>query len=359
LTSTRSTAGRSATAGGESALLDRPAGDAGGARCGGIAIDISCAFATSIATPEHVAHAEALGYLRAWLYDSPALYPDVWMMLGESARRTSAIELGPGVAIPSLRHPMVTASAVATLHDLAPGRVNLALGSGFTGRLTLGQKPLKWSYVREYVLAVKGLLAGETVTWEGAATRMLHPDGFGAPRPLHVPIILGTGGPKGEAVARELADGIFATKPQQGFGRCSVLSFGTVLDDGEDPGSERSMAAAGHAGALMYHALHLRGMAAQLPGGEQWVAALEAFPEDERHLALHEGHLIEANERDRLVLTGETLRMFGIARTASEWRTRVDGLEATGATEIAYQPAGPDIPAELERFITAVSTRSA
>ncbi len=180
-------------------------------------LDISCAFATSMATPDHVAHAEALGFRRAWLYDSPALYPDVWMTLAECARRTSTIELGPGVAIPSLRHPMVTAAAVATLCDLAPGRVNLAIGSGFTGRLTLGQKPLPWAYVREYVEVLVELLGGGTPLWEGARIRMMHPDGFGARRPIRIPIILGTGGPKGEAVARDLADGIFATSPRPGF----------------------------------------------------------------------------------------------------------------------------------------------
>lgn len=314
-------------------------------------MDISCAFATSMATPDHVALAEELGYRRAWLYDSPALYPDVWMILAECARRTSTIGLGPGVAIPSLRHPMATASAIGTLVALAPGRVNVAIGSGFTGRYTLGQKPLRWSFVREYVLAVQGLLAGDTVVWEGGAMRMLHPDGFGAPRPIRVPFLLGTGGPKGEAVARELADGVFATSPTQGFDRCSVLTFGTVLDDGEDPGSDRSLAAAGHAGALAYHALHLRGAAASLPGGDAWVAALEEFPEAERHLALHEGHLIEANARDRLVVTGEVLSMFGYARTAAAWRDRLAQQSAAGATEIAYQPAGPDIPGELRRFM--------
>jgi 5,10-methylenetetrahydromethanopterin reductase len=318
-------------------------------------LDISCAFATSMATPEHVAHAEALGYKRAWLYDSPALYPDVWMSLGECARRTSTIELGPGVAIPSLRHPMVTAAAVATLCQLAPGRVNLALGSGFTGRLTMGQKPLPWSFVREYVEVVVELLAGGTPLWDGARIRMLHPDGFGAPRPIRVPIVLGTGGPKGEAVARDLADGVFATGPRPGFARCSVLTFGTVLDDGEDAGDTRAMAAAGHAGALMYHALYLRGASVGLPDGDRWVAAVEAFPDDERHLALHEGHLIEANERDRLVLTGETLRTFGLARDVDAWRAHLASLEAGGATEIAYQPAGPDIPTELERFMAAAS----
>jgi Luciferase-like monooxygenase len=66
-------------------------------------MDISCAFATSSGTPAHVELAEALGYQRAWLYDSPALYSDVWMILTRCAERTSRIGLGPGVLIPSLQ----------------------------------------------------------------------------------------------------------------------------------------------------------------------------------------------------------------------------------------------------------------
>ena len=304
-------------------------------------------------TPDHVAIAEHLGYRRAWLYDSPALYPDVWMMLGECARRTTTIEIGPGVAVPSLRHPMVTAAAIATLAALAPGRVNVGIGSGFTGRLTLGQKPLTWAYVREYVIAVQGLLAGETVEWEGAPTRMLHPAGFGAARPISVSFTLGTGGPKGNAVAHELGDSVLVTSPIDEFGRCAVLTFGTVLDDGEDPGSARPMAAAAHAAALIYHAMHLRGAVASLPSGAQWLAGLDQFPEREQHLALHEGHLIEANERDRRVITGDTLTAFGVARTASAWREHLAAQVAAGATEIAYQPAGPDIAGELHRFMEA------
>src|ERR1700704_3117127 len=107
-------------------------------------MDISCAFATSGETPAYVELAEALGYQRAWLYDSPALYPDVWMALTRCAERTSRIGLGPGVLVPSLRHPMVKAAAIAELVGLAPGRVVVAVGSGFTGRFTLGQRPMPW-----------------------------------------------------------------------------------------------------------------------------------------------------------------------------------------------------------------------
>ncbi|MDQ1487412.1 MAG: hypothetical protein QOJ62_3105 [Actinomycetota bacterium] len=35
-------------------------------------MDISCQFATSVDSPEHIAAAETLGYRRAWLFATPA-----------------------------------------------------------------------------------------------------------------------------------------------------------------------------------------------------------------------------------------------------------------------------------------------
>jgi len=180
-----------------------------------MSLTLSCAFATSMATPDHVVIAESLGYERAWLYDSPALYPDVWVQLARAAERTSTIGLGPGVLIPTLRHPMTTAAAIATLVELAGvERVAVAVGTGFTGRFTLGQRPLPWARVAEYVKALRGLLSGETVLWEGGKMRMMHPAGFGAPRPIDVPILLGAAGPKGIATAHEVGDGVFIAGAQ-------------------------------------------------------------------------------------------------------------------------------------------------
>ena len=62
-------------------------------------LEISCSFATSLDTPEHIAIAERLGYRRAWCYDSPAVWTDVWVTLGRAAERTDRIGLGPGVLI--------------------------------------------------------------------------------------------------------------------------------------------------------------------------------------------------------------------------------------------------------------------
>ncbi|WP_353360368.1 LLM class flavin-dependent oxidoreductase [Mycobacterium sp.] len=83
---------------------------------------ISAQFATSLDSPEHIATAEDVGYDRAWLFDTPHESPDVWMMLALAAKRTTTIGLGPGVLVPTVRHPMVNASATAALAALAPGR---------------------------------------------------------------------------------------------------------------------------------------------------------------------------------------------------------------------------------------------
>ena len=108
-------------------------------------MDISCALATASDTPAQVQLAETLGYQRAWLYDSPALVTDVWMVLSRCAERTTRLGLGPGVLVPSLRHPLVNAAAIAELVDQAPGRVVVGIGSGFTDRLALGKRPMSWS----------------------------------------------------------------------------------------------------------------------------------------------------------------------------------------------------------------------
>jgi 5,10-methylenetetrahydromethanopterin reductase len=323
-------------------------------------LTLSCAFATSMATPEHVAIAESLGYERAWLYDSPALYPDVWVTLARTAERTDHIGLGPGVLVPSLRHPMTNAAAIATLVGIAgPGRVAVAVGTGFTGRFTLGQRPLKWADVAEYVRVLRALLRGETATWEGAKIRMIQPEGYGAGRPIEVPILLGAAGPKGFAAAREVGDGVFVAGAAcvPGFSWEARLLYGTVLDEGEPDSSPRVMEAAGHGAAVFYHFVaENRLPLAIVPRGEEWAAAYRDVPEDERHLALHDRHLIALNDRDRPFVTPELIRATGAVFTPAELKEQLDGFEAAGATEIAYQPAGPDIPRELEAFAKAAQT---
>lgn len=316
-------------------------------------MEISCAFATSLDTPDHIAIAERLGYRRAWCYDSPALYPDVWMTLARAAERTRRIGLGPGVLVPSLRHVLTNAAAIGTLVALAPGRVVAGVGAGLTGRLALGQRPLPWGEVAAYIRALRALLGGEEAEWEGAAIRMLHADGFGAPRPIAVPLLIAAQGPKGLAVARELGDGLFTIGPQGGFPWVAQLFIGTVLDPAEDAGSPRALAAAAHGAAVLYHlTYHGRGWGtvASLPGGDEWRRRAEQIPARTRHLAIHTGHLVAPNALDRGVVTGDLLAPLGVALDTAAWRARLAESARAGVTEIVYQPAGPDIERELAAF---------
>ena len=136
---------------------------------------------------------------------------------------------------------------IATLVDLAGAdRVAVTIGSGFTGRLTLGHRPLPWSYVREYVTALRGLLNGERVEWEGKTIEMMHPAGFGAPRPIAVPILIAAAGPKGIAAAAQRPDpggaGVVAGKGEEmavelvclAVAEVAVEDEAQVLDAGVD-----------------------------------------------------------------------------------------------------------------------------
>jgi 5,10-methylenetetrahydromethanopterin reductase len=294
-----------------------------------------------------------LGYCRAWFYDSPALYGDVWAILALAATRTERIGLGPAVLIPNLRHPLVQASAIATLEQLAPGRVVVALGTGFTGRMAMGKGALPWAGVRDYVAQLRALLRGEQVEVDGAIVQMLHAADFAPKRPIDTPIVVAANGPKGLAVAAELGDGVMTIGGgQPDFDWCAALAFGTVLDEGEDAGSARAFAAAGPGLTVVFHGMYEGDPAAVdgLPGGAEWRARIEEFPESVRHLAVHEDHLVAVTARDEPLLDGDLLRAFTWTAPPAELRERLGLLEAAGVTEILYAPMGPDVPRELRAF---------
>ena len=311
--------------------------------------------------PELGRLAEELGYFRLWCYDSPALYGDVWVVLARLAERTSRIGLGPGVLVPSLRHPMVNAAAIATVAELAPGRLAVAIGSGFTGRMALGQRPVPWRDVEEYVRVLRALLAGEDAVWDGAVVRMLHGPHMGAARPVDVPILIGADGPKGLSVAGAVGDGVISARPMDTAAALpwkAVMQWGTVLEPGEGLDSPRVEAAAAPGAVIAYHAAYaLRGAEAvrRLPGGDRWLEVIEAAPEATRHLTVHEGHAVESNDADRQIAEeSRALWSRGLTGDADEIRRRVDKLEGLGVDELVYQPAGPDIARELTALAAAL-----
>ena len=313
-------------------------------------------------TPAHIALAEQLGFHTAWVYDTPALQVDVWMTLALAAVRTSRITLGPGVLIPSLRHPMVTAAAIAHLVGLVgEERVVIGVGTGFTGRRAMGQKPLRWADMPGHVGTVQALLHGDTIEVEGRLARMLHGDAQAPARPINVRWVLGVNGPKGLATAAEMGVGVFSSRPRVDASYAHVpsatlLGFGTVVRDGETLPSPRVLEIAGAPAAVGYHAFLEQNDArlASLPNADLFVALATAIPEESRHLELHAGHLTVMNDIDREVMTPTAAAMLTpLTGTVQDIRDRVDQLVMNGITEIAFQPVG-DVPAELTTMAAAL-----
>jgi 5,10-methylenetetrahydromethanopterin reductase len=320
---------------------------------------ISAAFPPVPDTPSHIALAERLGYETAFVYDTPALQLDVWMTLALAAERTDRIVLGPGVLIPSLRHPMVTAAAIATLVGLVgEDRVIVGAGTGFTGRRAMGQKPLKWAEFPKMVADVQALLGGEVVTVDGAAAQMLHWEGQAVDRPIEVPWVLGVNGPRGIGAAKAMECGVITSRPRpdvgySGIAEVMMLTFGTILEPGETIDSPRVLKAAGPGVVVGYHALLEQRDArlSALPNAERFAELVEAVPAAQRHLHLHSGHLTELNPIDREVLAPETLSS-ALVCTADELPERLDVLARTGVTEIVFQPIG-DVARELTALASA------
>jgi 5,10-methylenetetrahydromethanopterin reductase len=207
--------------------------------------------------------------------------------------------------------------------------------------------------VRDYVDTLRALLRGEQVVIDGAAVEMLHGPGQAPPRPIEVPFLFAIGGPKSEALAAEVFDGIFSVVPNPNFAWSVLMVLGTVMGDGETYDSPRVIEAAGPGACVLFHAAYEHALLPgldQAPGAQRWREAIGAVPAGERHLRTHEGHLTYLNATDRTVIDGELIQQLTFTGTPDELRKRLADVEAAGATEVVYQPSGDDIERELSAF---------
>jgi 5,10-methylenetetrahydromethanopterin reductase len=298
-----------------------------------------------------------LGCPRVWLFDSAALYEDIWIWLDRIGRETD-IGLGTAVLVPNLRHVMTTASAIATIEHSYPGRLVVGFGTGATARWVLGKKALSWATTRTYIENLRGLLAGEVVEVDGEKCQMIHWPGFTAERPIRTPILLSAMGPKGHEITKEIADGIITVgdEPIDIHWRVDMF-FGTAIVAGDSPDSERAREAVAPWGVLPYHGCHAAApeFLDLMPKGAEWRAAIEAArPEGERHLAVHYGHATHVNDLDRGLVLEAAWDLPMLQRawigTPDELRARAEQAAANGVTELLYTPCGPDPVGEARRM---------
>src|SRR3954468_8966299 len=154
---------------------------------------------------------ERMGYDCAWAADSQMLYSDAYAVLALAAANTSRIRLGTGVAVAPVRLAPVAAHSIATINQLAPGRVFLGIGTGHTAMRVMGQDPMKAGPFRDYLRVLRALLHGEEVEYELSgerqAIRFLHADRGFIDVEHSVPIYVAADGPLALKAAGAYGDG--------------------------------------------------------------------------------------------------------------------------------------------------------
>ena len=251
---------------------------------------------------------------------------------------------------------MANAGAIATLCTLAPDRVDVVVGAGFTSQLMLGKGPASWSEVEAYVRGLKALLRGEDVEWDDAVVGLRHGLLSGVKLPQRPPILVAAHGPKGYAVADRSADGVVtnldhhsANTGADDMSDWMITYYGTVLEDGEALDSERVIDAAGPAATFQLH-IGGQGMVSHTPEWAAFERRMAQIPADRRHLETHRGHLIEVTDLERPLVSADLIRQATGSGTRAEVLGNLDDIEAQGVKGVLYGPMGSDIPRELAAF---------
>lgn len=169
--------------------------------------------------------AEAAGLDELWLWED-SFYEGGISMSGAVLGSTSRLRVGIGVLPFPLRNVALAAMEISALDRAFPGRFIAGLGHGVQSWMQ--QAGVKAASIltleREYVTALRALLAGEEVTVSGDyvtldRVKLEWP-------PVHVPALhLAAGGPKSLGVSGEVGDGtvLVSDTPLESFAAAQEL----------------------------------------------------------------------------------------------------------------------------------------
>ena len=355
-------------------------------------MDFGIALATSADSWKVVARAEELGFSNAWFYDTQMLSADCFVAMGAAAVKTRKIRLGTGVLIPSNRIAPVAANALASLNQLAPGRVDFGIGTGFTGRRAMGLGALKLAEMEDYITVVYSLLAGKTIErdFDGKLRkiRFLNPDAglinTEDPIKLHVSAY----GPRGRTLTAKMNagwifffngidEGISGLKDMQiswekaGLKKqdleATAFVLGCILQEGEQADSPRAMAQAGPRAAVLLHRCadeFLAGMPNSYPVPDSVAEAVNGYinlakafePKDAPWLENHRGHLMFVKENERPFITEALIKETTFTGLESDIIGRVEALRDAGFKQFTVQltPGNEDAIEDWARIKNAI-----
>ncbi|MDE0172464.1 MAG: LLM class flavin-dependent oxidoreductase [Defluviicoccus sp.] len=293
---------------------------------------------------EVVRRAEEAGADRIWMAEHMG-YREAVVACTAYAMSTETATVIPTAISPYLWHPMPTAMSLATLADVAPGRVGVAVGVG--NPLFLGEsgvepvKPVR--AVREFVECLRALWTGEAVDYDGDFFRLSGARmSFSPSHPI--PIYIAATGPQMLRLTGRIADGVVLS------GGLTVrhvkYSLGRIADGartaGRDPAEVRNA-------AFLYFSVSADGREAVdfLRGRLAFLFRNRAMAENIRSSGLpidHEAIVAAVAERDmetaKSLVPDDAVDAFAVGGTVRNCRDRLAAYLETGVAEPVIQISG-------------------
>lgn len=341
-------------------------------------MDVGICVGAQISDIDYIVLAEDLGYDSVWVADSQMIWSDCYATLALAAKATNRIKLGTGVAVAGTRIAPVTASAIASINQLAPGRVFLGLGTGHTAMRTMGHDQMPLGEFKAYARVVRDLLDGKTTRWthNGQSTHvsLMHQGkGYYELEP-RIPIHISGFGPQTQQWAGAWADSLVlagcrpaviaaaAANVRRGAARAgrsldrfeiSSLVNSIVLDPGESLETERAI---DETGSMVVSGLHYAWEVAREPKRDLsnappiWADVWEEYcdyvermdvPPGANYLGVHEGHCSWVTAAERRFVTPAGIKSSHLWGTPEQILGQIEELERAGLTRLLLLPPVP------------------
>jgi 5,10-methylenetetrahydromethanopterin reductase len=148
---------------------------------------------------QQVQYLDTAGITMIGCGDSQALYHEQFIRCALAAEHTQHARIGTWITNPITRHPSVTAAAITTVDDLAPGRTFLGVGTGDSTVYNAGLRPARLATLERFVATIRALHQDGTSTWQGKPCSLTWAQ-------RRIPIGMAVSGPRALRLAGKIAD---------------------------------------------------------------------------------------------------------------------------------------------------------
>jgi 5,10-methylenetetrahydromethanopterin reductase len=281
--------------------------------------------------PEAARSLERLGYDELWVVEDCFAYGGL-TAAATALALTQRLAVGVGLLPVTVRNPAIAAMELATLASLHPGRLRAVVGHGVEPWMRqIGARPHdRMVVLQEVTETLRALLRGESVTLQG---QFVHLEDVRLEQPPLVvpPVLIGSTGDRGIALAAKLADGLVLP---EGAGPAAVAAIAGMLgpraeltvytwmriDDDRDAARDKVLP--------------------ELTRWRDWAM----YPKLLAHSGLPAEGPVGREHVDAVALTG----------SAEQCAAGIVALRKAGAASVVVLPAGGDHEQQLERCAVEV-----